>query len=206
MTAYFQYGEKETGHLKRADRRLAEAIEKIGPIKREVIPDLFAALINAIAGQQISTKAHRTVWERIRKELGRVTPDAVDRIPPERLQKTGISHRKAAYMKSAARKVLSGEFDLDALTAMPDEKVCEKLSELDGVGVWTAEMLMIFSMQRPDILSYNDSAIIKGLRLLYGHRTIDKARFERYRKRYSPYASVASLYLWAVASGEADGL
>jgi len=89
---------------------------------------------------------------------------------------------------------------------MPDKEVCAKLSALDGVGVWTAEMLMIFSMQRPNVLSYGDLAIHRGLRMVYRHRKIDKAKFNRYWKRYTPYASVASLYLWAVAGGAIDGM
>ncbi len=178
---YFQYGEKETDYLKKADKRLAEAIEKIGPVKRTVIPDLFAALVYSIIGQQISTKAQRTVWERIKQAAGKLTPEVIARMPLENLQKQGISFRKAAYIQSAAEKIVSGAFDIGQLQTLPDEEVCAKLSELNGVGRWTAEMLMIFSMQRPDILSFHDLAIIRGLRLLYGHRTIDRARFERYK-------------------------
>jgi DNA-3-methyladenine glycosylase II len=100
--------------------------------------------------------------------------------------------------------VVSNEFDLDSLHSMPDEEVCVRLSQLDGIGVWTAEMLMIFSMQRSDVLSYGDLAIHRGLRMVYRHRTVDKATFCKYRKRYTPYASVASLYLWAVAGGAID--
>ena len=89
---------------------------------------------------------------------------------------------------------------------MSDEEVCAKLSELNGIGVWTAEMLMIFSMQRPNVLSYGDLAIHRGLRMVYQHRKIDKEKFNKYWKRYTPYASVASLYLWAVAGGAIDGM
>ena len=87
---------------------------------------------------------------------------------------------------------------------MSDEQVCTKLSEQNGIGVWTAEMLMIFSMQRSNVLSYGDLAILRGLRMVYHHRKIDKTIFNKYWKRYSPYASVASLYLWAVAGGAID--
>ena len=88
------------------------------------------------------------------------------------------------------RKIVSGEFNIQELETMSDEEICTKLSELDGIGTWTAEMLMIHSMQRPNILSYGDLAIIRGLRMIYHHQTIDKAKFERYKKRYSPYASI----------------
>ncbi len=206
MANYFRYGEKEIEHLKRADKRLAAVIDKVGPVKRDVIPDLFTALVHSVVGQQISTKAHKTVWTRIQKELGAITPAVIDDLPSEKLQQFGITFKKAAYIKSAARKIMTGEFDIDSLRSMSDEEVCAKLSELDGIGVWTAEMLMIFSMQRPDIFSFGDLAILRGLRMVYRHREIDKAKFDKYRKRYTPYASVAGLYLWAVAGGTVDGM
>ena len=198
---YFSYGEKEIAHLKKADKRMAEVIDRIGPIRRETVPDLFTALVHSIVGQQISTKAHITIWRRITSELGEITPSMIVATPPERLQSFGLSYRKVGYIQSAARKILSGELNINALKAMSDREVCERLTGLDGVGIWTAEMLMIFSMQRPDILSFHDLAIIRGLRMVYRHRDIDRTRFERYRKRFSPYGSVASLYLWAVAGG-----
>ena len=204
MTVYFQYGEKEIGHLKSVDKKLAAVIDQVGMIKRPVNPDLFSALVNSIVGQQISTKAHQTIWERMQKEIGEISPSVIDNLPLDTLQKFGITFKKAAYIKSVAQKIITNEFDINSLHSMPDEEVCAKLSGLDGIGVWTAEMLMIFSMQRPNILSYGDLAIIRGLRMVYHHRKIDKAKFNKYKKRYSPYASVASLYLWAVAGGAID--
>ncbi len=206
MVVYFQYGEKEIEYLKRVDKRLATVIEKVGMVKRTVIPDLFTALVHSIVGQQISTKAHQTVWNRIQKELETISPVTMDNLPLEKLQQFGITFKKAAYIKSAARKIMEGEFDIDALHSIPDEEVCARLSKLDGIGVWTAEMLMLFSMQRPNIFSYGDLAILRGLRMVHHHREIDKERFNKYWKRYTPYASVASLYLWAVAGGSVDGM
>ena len=100
----------------------------------------------------------------------------------------------------------SGSLDLTRLSAMPDNEICTCLSRHKGVGVWTAEMLMTFSMQRPDILSWDDLAIQRGLRMLYRHRKITPALFAKYKRRYSPYASVASLYLWAIAGGACPDL
>lgn len=205
-STYFQYGEKELEHLKKRDKRLAEVITKIGMINRPVIPDLFAALVHSIIGQQISTKAHQTIWKRMIDELGEITPAVVESLSVDELQKFGMTFKKAAYIKSAAQKIISGEFVITDLHDMSDSEVCTKLSELDGIGVWTAEMLMIHSMQRPDVLSYGDLAIIRGLRMLYHHKQIDKAKFERYKKRYSPYASVAGFYLWAVSAGAIEGM
>ncbi|NLT57650.1 MAG: DNA-3-methyladenine glycosylase 2 family protein [Clostridiales bacterium] len=201
MLQYYSYGEAETGHLKKKDRRLGEAIERIGPIRRPVRPDLFDALIHSIVGQQISSKAQQTVWQRLLDLAGEVTPARIDALSEETLQRCGMSMRKAGYLKGVAEQVLSGGLDLAGLQAQSDQEVIRTLSALRGVGVWTAEMLMIFSMQRPNILSYGDLAIRRGLCMLYRHRALTPALFERYRRRYAPYATVASLYLWAIAGG-----
>ena len=190
MENFFQYGETEIAYLKQADKRLAEVIDRIGRVERRVIPDLFAALVQSIVGQQISTKAHETIWRRIENALGKVTPEAIDRLPVEELQGFGITFKKAAYIRNATRKVMDGTFDIQALY----------------IGVWSAEMLMLFSMQRPDILSFGDLAIQRGLRMVYHHRKITRELFEKYRHRFSPYNSVASLYLWAVAGGAIEGM
>lgn len=206
MACYFEYGEKEILHLKARDKRLAAVIEAVGPVRREVLPDLFEALIHAIVGQQIATKAQQTIWARMRAGLGAITPQVIQAAQETDLQAFGLSFRKVGYMKAAAARALSGELNVEALRALPDEALCAELSRLPGVGVWTAEMLMTFSLQRPNVISYGDLAIRRGLRMLYRHRSIDRERFEKYRRRYAPYATVASLYLWAVAGGAVAGL
>ncbi|NLM20623.1 MAG: DNA-3-methyladenine glycosylase 2 family protein [Peptococcaceae bacterium] len=196
---YFEYGDLEIKYLKSKDKRLAEAMDRIGLVKRKVIPDLFSALVNSIVGQQISMKAHATIWQRILDKLGEVTPQAIQTLSAEELQSTGITMRKALYIKNIAQKILSGEFDMERLSGLPDHEVIKELSTLNGVGVWTAEMLMIFSMQRMNILSWNDLAIRRGIMKLYNYEQLDKQTFEKHRKRYSPYCSVASLYLWEIS-------
>jgi DNA-3-methyladenine glycosylase II len=204
MSDYFIYGQKEVDYLKSRDKRLGAVIEQTGHIYRRVIPDLYAALVHSIIGQQISTKAHETIWQRMNVGIGAITPQAIDAMSLEDLQKYGMTFKKAGYIKSTARKIITGEFNIDSLYSMTDEEVCTELSKLDGVGTWTAEMLMIFSMQRPNIVSYKDLAIIRGMKWLYHHKEMTKERFERYRKRYAPYGSVASLYLWKIAGGQGE--
>ncbi len=180
---------------------------EIGPLSGwHVEPDIFSALVHHIAGQQISTQAQRTVWARISAGLGEVTPRSVCAAGLERMQGFGISFRKAEYITELARKTEAGEFDPAALWEMEDGAVIETLSALRGIGVWTAEMLLIFSMQRRDVLSFGDFGIRRGLRMLYHHKEITPALFEKYRKRYSPCGSLASLYLWEIAGGAVPGM
>ncbi len=202
----FAYGEREINHLKARDAVLGRAIDQIGHIDREVNPDLFESLVNCIVGQQIATKAHQTIWNRMKTELTAITPQTIDALSAEEIQRFGISFRKAGYIKNAAASIRNGELDLYALYGMEDDAVCKQLSGLKGIGIWTAEMLMTFSMQRPNVMSYGDLAIHRGLRMLYHHRRIDKRLFEKYRRRYAPYASVACLYLWAIAGGAIPGM
>jgi len=195
----FSYGQTEISHLQKRDKALGAAIDAIRPIEREVNPDLFSALVNTIVGQQISVKAQATIWGRMQTGLGEITPQSILSRTQEELQSFGISFRKADYIRGAAERAADGRLDLAALHHKADAEICRELTALDGIGIWTAEMLMLFSMQRPDILSFGDLAILRGMRMLYRHREITKPLFEKYRRRYSPYGSVASLYLWAIA-------
>ncbi len=206
MTAYFPYGDTEIRYLKARDKKLGEAIDRIGMLQRTVNKDLFESLVHCIVSQQITGKALETIWGRMTSALPGITPQTVYAVPAEELRSFGMPLRKAEYIRQAAQSVLSGELDLHALSGMEDAEVCRRLSELRGIGVWTAEMLMTFSMLRPNIISYGDLAIHRGMRMLYHHRRIDRELFEKYRKRYSPYASVASLYLWAIAGGAIEGM
>ena len=198
---YFQYGETEINYLKRKDKRLASAIDAIGHIERKLDANLFAAVVRHIVGQQISSKAQATVWARLEARLKDVTPAAVHAASAQELQALGMSLRKAEYIKDFADKIVSGEFDLQAVEQMSDAEAITALSSLKGIGKWTAEMILLFCLQRPDILSFDDLAIQRGLRMVYHHRKIDRKLFEKYRRRFSPCCSVASLYLWAVAGG-----
>lgn len=198
---YFTYGEKELAYLREKDKRLAEVIDRIGPVQRTVDPDLFSAVVHHIVGQQISTKAQATIWQRMNDQLGTVNARTVLAAGAESLQGLGITFKKAAYITDFARQVQNGSFDIEAVWSMPDDEAIRALSALNGVGVWTAEMILLFCMQRPNVLSYGDLAIQRGMRMVYHHRKIDRKLFEKYRRRLSPYCSVASLYFWAVAGG-----
>ncbi len=197
----FEYGEAELSRLRKKDKRLAEAIDRIGRVEREVDPDLFSSVMHHIIGQQISTKAQATVWRRMQDTLGTVNAETVLGAGTERLQALGMTFRKAGYLVDFAEKVRSGAFDVERIESLSDDEATRVLSALKGIGVWTAEMILLFCLQRRDVFSYDDFAIRRGLRMLYRHRQIDRTRFEKYRRRFSPDCSVASLYLWAVAGG-----
>ncbi len=203
---YFQYGDKETEYLKKKDKVLGEVIEKIGHIEREVDSDLFSSVIHHIIGQQISTKAQATIWRRMKEQFGEVTAESILAADIPKLQSFGMTFRKAEYIKDFAEKVQSGAFDLEEISRLPDNEAIKKLAALKGIGVWTAEMILLFCLQRPDIFSFDDLAIQRGLRMVYHHRKIDRKLFEKYRRRFSPYCSVASLYLWAAAGGAVPGM
>lgn len=198
---YFEYGDKEISYLREKDKKLAEVINRLGFIRRETDTDLFSSVIHHIIGQQVSTKAQATIWKRMVDSFETVDAEQILSAGIPQLQSFGMTFRKAEYITDFAKKVYDGAFDLQAVSKMPDEEAIKALSSLKGIGVWTAEMILLFCLQRPDILSFDDLAIQRGLRMVYHHRKIDRKLFEKYRRRYHPYGSVASLYLWAVSGG-----
>lgn len=200
MPRYFEYGPEATAYLTARSPRLGEVISLVGPIQRELDTNLFSAVAHHIVGQQVSMAAQRTVWARLQERLGEVTPQTVDAATEEELQACGMTFRKASYIKDFSHQVTSGAFDLTAVEHMSDADAIAALSSLRGIGTWTAEMLLLFCLGRPDILSYDDLAIQRGLRMVYHHRRVPRPLFERYRRLFSPWGSVASLYLWAVAT------
>ncbi len=211
---FFAYGDAEVAHIAARDPVLGQVMAEIGPIEREIIPDVYTALVQAILAQQISAPALKTIWDRTLARFGMpsqdgtiiITPQAIAAASVGEIQTLGTSMRKASYIADATLRILSGGLDLEALRSMSDQEVCEALTALRGVGVWTAEMLLIFSLQRPDVMSYRDLAIVRGLRMLHGIHEVTPAVFEEYRLRYSPHGTVASLYLWAIAGGAHNGL
>ncbi|MGI6226154.1 MAG: DNA-3-methyladenine glycosylase family protein [Peptococcales bacterium] len=195
----FPYGQVEIDYLRKKDKKLGKAIEEIGLIEREIIPDPFTALISSIVSQQISKKAAATVWSRLSGMLGDVTPENIGQKSVSEIQNCGMSERKAKYIKGIGEASMTGKVNFETLHSLTDEEVIKKLSSLHGVGEWTAEMLLIFSLCRPDVVSYKDLAIRRGMMNLYGLKELSPEDFLRYRKRYSPYGSVASLYLWTLS-------
>lgn len=201
---YFQYGDKEMAYLKAQDPALGAVIDRFGHLERAVMPDLFEALVRAIVGQQISVQAVRTVFGRMQEDLGAITPETILKRSEDEIQAYGMTFRKAQYIRSAAERIASGEIDLDSLHELDDKAVEQLLVQLDGVGPWTAEMLMIFSLQRPDVISFGDLAIIRGMKRIYGYEKVTREIFRKHRETYSPYATTAALYIWKAAADVPD--
>ena len=195
---YFEYGEQELAHLRKKDKKLSALIDHIGIIRRRVNPDLFSALVESIIGQQISSKAAETVCRKLH-ELSGIKAHNLHKLSVEEIQACGMSMRKAGYIKDIAKAAVTKAIDFDALPSKSDGEIIQTLTAVKGIGIWTVEMLLIFSLMRPDIVSYGDLGIRRGMMQLYGHKDLPRERFMRYARRYSPYGSVASLYLWEMS-------
>ena len=194
----FDYGEKEITYLGKKDKQLLKIISAIGKIERQVTPNLFEALVESIIGQQISSKAAATVNQRLKDRFnGEISPEKVAATNHFHIKECGTTLKKAGYIKIAADAILHGKIKLDNFSTMTDEEIIVQLTQLPGVGVWTAEMLMIFSLQRPNIISYDDLIIRRSIMKLYKLEELTKEQFGIYKNQYHPYASIASLYLWA---------
>ena len=195
----FIIGDAEIEALRAKDKRLAWAIDRIERPVRRTNSNVFSSLIYSVVGQQVSMAAHRTLWARLRAKIDDVTPQSIANLAEAEMRRGGLSQRKVEYIKGIADAFIRGDLSEAALQAMSDEEAIQHLSALKGIGRWTAEMLLIFSLQRPDILSYDDLAIQRGMRMLYRHREITKPLFQKYRRRLSPFGSIASFYFWAIA-------
>lgn len=193
---YFQYGETETAHLSRRDPNMAALIRRLGMLQRKVTPDIFQALVEGIVGQQISSKAATTVNQRLRDLCGGITPESIGQLDISNIQHCGMTTKKAGYILSAADAFLNNAIDPKALEKLDDESVIHQLTKLPGIGRWTVEMLLLHSLQRPDIFSFDDLVIHRNLMAMHDLTNLRKSEFEEYRKLYSPYCSVAMIYLW----------
>lgn len=201
VNRYFEYSSVETEYLSKADPLMGVIIDRYGMLKREMTTDLFTALVHSIVGQLISIKAADTIWRRMQERLGPITASNLARQEVEAIRGCGLSAKKAEYIQAIASSIVHGELRLDELYGLPDDEVVKRLSSLKGVGVWTAEMLMIHALERPDVVSWGDAAIRRGMMRLYGLSELTKRQFDEYRQRYSPYGTTASIYLWEL-SGE----
>lgn len=200
MHEYLVFPEEQYKWLAQRDSSLGSFMEQRGKIARRAYPAVFPALVRAIIGQQISSVAQDKIWIRLLDKVGEVTPDKLEAMEPQIYRSLGISSRKAKYIANAATQFSTGIIREPSLWLKTDEEICAELIQLPGVGLWTVEMLLIFTFRRPNILSYGDLAIRKGLCKLHNLEQLDKELFGHYRELYSPYGTLASIYLWELAN------
>lgn len=198
---YFKYGEKELRELCEKDGKLAEIIGRLGHVDREIITDFYTCTLHKIIGQQISNSALATVFARLTDIVGEITPENISRLSDEELQKCGTTFKKISYIRNFTNLVLSGEVSYDKLKNLDDETLIKELVKIKGIGRWTAEMILISSFGRGNIISYGDLIIQKGLRMIYGKEEITPEFFAEIKQRFSPYCTVASFYIWKVGGG-----
>lgn len=194
--------------LVRRDRVLGALIKKHGPcgLAAAQRSDHFAALVRAIVGQQLSTKAatiHKRVVDLVPR--GELTPEGVAAIGDDALRAAGLSRQKTAYLRDLCARVSSGDVRLDALDAMTDDEVIATLTKVKGVGRWTAEMFLMFRLHRPDVLPVGDLGIVNAVQRVYRLRKKPSpARIMKLGEAWRPYRSVASWYLWRSLDNEPE--
>ncbi len=199
---------KARRELAAGDPTMAALIERVGEIdiatrlkrrSEERPADAYGALLRAIVGQQLSTKAARTIYGRILELFDGSTP-APERLleaDEAELRAAGLSGRKVEYVRDLAGHVIEGELELERLTELSDAEVIEEIVAVRGLGVWTAEMFLIFHLERPDVLSGGDLGIRKAVQIEYGLEEMPTpARVIEIGEPWSPHRSLASLYLW----------
>jgi DNA-3-methyladenine glycosylase II len=196
--------ERARRHLMRRDPRLAELIRKVGrcrlPDSRAIPP--FGSLVRAILAQQLSGKAAATIHRRVLDLVGgaeRLTPSALLAVSPEALRAAGVSRPKISYLRDLAERVHDGRLDLDHLEDRTDDEVIEAITAVRGLGRWSAEMFLMFRLNRADVFPVADLGIVKGVQALLGMKRRPRPRtMLRAAEQWRPYRSVAAWYLWRI--------
>ena len=179
-------------------------VEEHGPLsvkerRRGRPTDAYGTLVRSIVGQQLSTRAAATIYNRVLDLFGGQvpTPAALIAVAPDSLRAAGLSRAKVAYLRDLAERVEDGELDLDQLSQLSDAEVSEQLTAVKGIGQWSADMFLIFYLGRPDILAVGDLGIRRAVERLYGLPQIPDAKtLERIAEPWRPFRSLACLYLW----------
>jgi DNA-3-methyladenine glycosylase II len=191
------YWNQATRELAASDAVLGELIARHEGLKVGMRGDAFSTLARAIVGQQLSVKAAQSVWNRLTDALSSRTPRALLAASDEQLRACGLSRAKVLSLKDLAQRFATGALDVDAWSALDDDSVIAQLVEVRGIGRWTAEMFLIFYMNRPDVLPVDDIGLQRAVRLLYNRgRALSDVRMRRIGAAWAPWRSVATWYLW----------
>ena len=189
---------KAVNHLKKSDPTLAAIIERVGPCRMEYGEPTFHSLAESILYQQLNGKAAVTIFKRFTDLVGDpVTPEGILKVTDAQLRAVGLSKQKTSYLRDLAEKTKAGLLEFERLAELPDDEVIAHLTQVKGVGVWTAHMFLMFTLRRPDILPTGDYGIQAAIKKYYRKRKLPKPKdMEKIAKSWSPYRSVACWYLW----------
>src|SRR6202521_3391137 len=185
-------------HLKQSDPVLRAIIARVGPCRMEFGPPEFHSLAEAIVYQQLNGKAAVTIFKRFAALAGDpVTPEGILKLTDAQLRSVGLSKQKSSYLKDMAQRATRGELDFSRLPNMTDEEGIKHLTQVKGVGVWTAHMFLMFTLRRPNVLPTGDYGIQMAIKQHYKKRKMPKPlQMEKIAKAWEPYRSIACWYLW----------
>jgi len=189
---------KAVNHLKKSDPILSAIIERVGPCRMEFGPPEFHSLAEAIVYQQLNGKAAVTIFKRFAALAGDpVTPEGILKLTDAQLRSVGLSQQKSSYLKDMAGRAARRELDFTRLPGMTDDEVIKHLTQVKGVGVWTAHMFLMFTLRRPNVLPTGDYGIQMAIKKHYQKRKMPKPEvMAKIAKSWEPYRSVACWYLW----------
>jgi DNA-3-methyladenine glycosylase II len=189
---------KAVTHLKKSDPVLRAIIERVGPCRMEFGVPEFCSLAEAIVYQQLNGKAAVTIFNRFAALAGEpLTPEGILKLSDAQLRGAGLSKQKSAYLKDLAAKTKAGLLDFARLPGLTDEEVIQHLTQVKGIGVWTAHMFLMFSLRRPNVLPTGDYGVQVAMRKHYKKRKLPKPKdMEKIAKAWAPYRSVACWYMW----------
>lgn len=192
-----KYDLKEMQYISQKHSVMKSLVEHYGKLELGKISDVYTSLVLHIISQMLSNSVADTLIKRFLKLVGEIEPKIVGALDAESIRECGISNRKAEYIIALFLCVMEGRYDFSLLDAMSDDEAVKYLMQIKGVGKWTAEMIVEFTLGRLNIFSYEDVALQNGIKKAHGFKTLSKLRFDRLRKTYSPYCSVASVYYYA---------
>lgn len=189
-------------HLQ-SDALLAPVVVRVGEAHLVSRGDAFTTLVRAVVGQQISVKAAASVWDKITRHVGEITPHRMLNCTPDALRGCGLSQQKVRYILGVAKGFADGTVHPSQWNAMTDDAVIAELTQLPGIGRWTAEMFLMFNLMRPDVLPVGDLGLVNGFKKLYGHQwktdgsmKVWQKRLTKHAARWAPYRTVATWYIW----------
>lgn len=197
--------EKVLKHL-RKDLIMKKLIDSLELTPWRNSGDLFLDLANVIISQQLSERVGDTIFVRFKQTFNgeKITPKNVLKIPDEKIRQTGISRMKVSYIKNVAKAIVNKEISLEQLITSSDEQVVELLTKIKGIGRWSAEMILMFSLQRMDVFSVSDLGLCTAIARLYGVDKKDKKKIEKIALCWRPYRTIACRYLWKFLENKAD--